>query len=173
VAFCGAAGRPAADCDLPGAANRTIARYLAGPPATTQLNPGWPTSGAEVRSPAAGQAFRIRPALQPGDTVALHAFAAAVTAATAAGCAAHCAGLDPGNGPGLEARWVRAGQCGPVNVTAGEAAGWRPGVCTCSMLQVTPPPNRRVPRAQEDGTRRRPARAGARRPACAQVWRRG
>ncbi len=242
VAFCGAVGRPAADCDLPGAANFTIVRYLAGPPATAQLDPIWPASGAEARSPAAGQAFRIRPALQPGDTVALHAFAAAVTAAytpdalaaapppaaaaggtaaaafrpprcaaagagppaaraglppalwalgyrrlrstcraavpvraaldlpvpaaaTAAGCAAHCAGLDPGTGPGLPARWARAGLCGPVNVTAGEATGWRPGVCTCSMLQVPPP--RRLPTLRPSRPSRHPPPG-----ACRARWRR-
>jgi hypothetical protein len=76
ASFCAIPG----DCFLPDAANFTIIRYLAGPPATVVLDPVWPAAGAAGRSPGAGQRFAIRPALQAGDTVTVHAFADAWSA---------------------------------------------------------------------------------------------
>ena len=75
AAFCAAQ----ADCSAAGAANFSIVRYLAGPPAMVVLDPVWPASGAVARSPGAGQYFTIRPVLQPGDTVTFHAYAAALS----------------------------------------------------------------------------------------------
>ena len=223
AAFCAAV----ADCSTTGAANFSIVRYLAGPPATAVVDPVWPAAGAEGRSPGAKQHFLIRPVLQPGDTLTVHAYAAAWSAAyapdaligpaaaigkaaagtftlprcsasgagptpalaglpallwglgyrrlrytcqpsaavaaaltlpvpagvSAGGCADYCAGalVSPAAAANLSVLWARAGLCGPVNISAGQAAGWQAGQCTCTLQQArarpTRPPRTRAVRA--------------------------